>query len=132
MATAARFLGRPHRLHGRVAAGQKRGRVLGFPTANLDPLLTFAPGEGVYAVRVPLADRTRPGAANIGPNPTFGEHARKVEVHLIGFKGDLYGQDLAVDFLARLRDTRPFAGVDDLVAQLRRDVEQALRVEEPK
>lgn len=122
---ATRLLNRPHRLHGRVGTGQKRGRNLGFPTANLDPLLNFPPGEGVYGVRVPLGDRTWPGAANIGPNPTFGEHVRKVEVHLIGFAGDLYDQELAVDFLARLRDTRPFASVDELREQLKRDVDQA-------
>ena len=69
-----------------------------------------------------------PAAANVGPNPTFGEDARKVEVHLIGFAGDLYGRPLAVDFVARLRDTRPFAGPDELVAQLRADVEQARRM----
>src|SRR5262249_13902839 len=109
-------------------------RSLGFPTANLDPLFTFAPGEGVYAVRVPLASSVFAGAANIGPNPTFGEFARKVEVHLIDFEGDLYGQDLAVDFLARLRDTRPFSGPAELREQLRQDVEQArqiARTEEP-
>ena len=69
-----------------------------------------------------------PGAANVGPNPTFGENARKVEVHLIGFQGDLYGRPLAVDFIRRLRDTRPFKGADDLIRQLHRDVEQALTV----
>jgi riboflavin kinase / FMN adenylyltransferase len=125
VAAAARLLARPYRLHGRVGTGQKRGRTLGFPTANLELLLNFAPGGGVYAVRVPRAERAWPGAANIGPNPTFGEQGRKVEVHLIGFDGDLYGEDLAVDFLARLRDTRPFSDVDELREQLRRDVEQA-------
>jgi len=124
---AAAVLGRPYRLHGVVAAGKGRGRTLGFPTANLDPLLTLAPGDGVYAVRVPVGDAAWPGAANVGPNPTFGEDARKVEVHLIGFSGDLYGRPLAVDFLRRLRDTRPFRDAADLTAQLRRDVEQARR-----
>jgi len=128
VAEADRLLGRPYRLHGRVGSGQKRGQTLGFPTANLDPLFTPAPGNGVYAVRARHGDRIWPGAANIGPNPTFGENARKVEVHLIGFSGDLYGQPLAVDFLARLRDTRPFAGVADLKEQLHRDVERALEV----
>lgn len=66
-----------------------------------------------------------PGAANVGPNPTFGEDARKVEVHLIGFAGDLYGQPMSVEFVARLRDTRPFATIDELIDQLRRDVERA-------
>jgi riboflavin kinase/FMN adenylyltransferase len=125
---AARLLGRPYRLHGTVSVGQRRGQTLGFPTANLDPLQTLAPGNGVYAVRALVDGTTWPGAANIGPNPTFGEDARKVEVHLIGFQGDLYGRPLAVDFLRRLRDTRPFASAAELVQQLRRDVEEASRV----
>lgn len=128
VAMAAQLLGRLHRLHGRVGTGQKRGRTLGFPTANLEALTNFAPGDGVYAVRVPLGAHVWAGAANLGPNPTFAEAARKVEVHLIDYHGDLYGQDLAVDFIARLRDTRPFAGLDDLREQLRRDVEQARRL----
>jgi riboflavin kinase / FMN adenylyltransferase len=122
---AAHMLGRPHRLRGLVGTGQRRGQTLGFPTANLERLETLAPGDGVYAVRALTSATTHPGAANVGPNPTFGEDARKVEVHLIGFHGDLYGQPLAVDFVRRLRDTRPFAGVQELVEQLRRDVEQA-------
>ena len=122
---AAKVLGRPYRLHGTTAVGSRRGRTLGFPTANLDPLRNLAPGNGVYAVRVYVGEETWPGAANVGPNPTFGEDARKVEAHLIGFHGDLYGRPLAVDFIRRLRDTRPFQGADDLVGQLRRDVEQA-------
>jgi len=122
---AAKVLGRPYRLHGTTAEGRRRGRTLGFPTANLDPLQNLAPGDGVYAVRVHVGQAVWPGAANVGPNPTFGEDARKVEVHLIGFQGDLYGQPLAVDFIGRLRDTRPFQGADDLIGQLRRDVEHA-------
>jgi riboflavin kinase/FMN adenylyltransferase len=126
---ATRLLGRPYRLRGVVGTGAKRGRLLGFPTANLIEPATLVPGDGVYAVRVMLKDgSTWPGAANIGPNPTFGEQVRKLEVHLIGFDGDLYGQPLAVDFIERLRETRPFAGVDNLKAQLRTDVEQARRL----
>ena len=64
-----------------------------------------------------------PAAANVGPNPTFGEDARKVEVHLIDFSGDLYGKPMAVEFVARLRDTRPFAGVEELIEQLKQDIE---------
>jgi riboflavin kinase/FMN adenylyltransferase len=137
---AAGFLDRPYRLRGTVGVGRKRGQTLGFPTANLEGIVTLVPGDGVYAVRAfpPLSPRGRgagaegaglqgpwPGAVNIGPNPTFGEQARKVEVHLIGFHGDLYGQQLTVDFIDRLRDTRPFAGPAELVEQLRRDVEEA-------
>jgi riboflavin kinase/FMN adenylyltransferase len=122
---AARLLGRPHRLHGTVGTGRRRGQALGFPTANLEQLQTLAPGDGVYAVRAEVDGAFFPAAANVGPNPTFGEDARKVEAHLIGFHGDLYGRPLAIDFVRRLRDTRPFAGVAELVGQLRHDVEQA-------
>jgi riboflavin kinase/FMN adenylyltransferase len=104
---SAALLGRPYRLHGTVGVGQRRGQKLGFPTANLEQVRTLIPGDGVYAVRVPAKGELWAGAANIGPNPTFGENARKVEVHLIEFHSDLYGQSLAVDFVDRLRDTRP-------------------------
>jgi riboflavin kinase/FMN adenylyltransferase len=124
---AAGLLDRPYRLRGTVGVGRKRGQTLGFPTANLEGIVTLVPGDGVYAVRVDHQGKVCPGAANIGPNPTFGEQARKVEVHLIGFQGDLYGQTLAIDFVDRLRDTRPFAGPAELVEQLRRDVEESRR-----
>jgi riboflavin kinase/FMN adenylyltransferase len=122
---AARLLGRCYRLHGIVGTGQQRGKKLGFPTANLEQITTLIPGDGVYAVRVQHDSGAWPGAANIGPNPTFGENARKVEVHLIGFHGDLYGRELAVDFVDRLRNTQPFAGVADLVDQLHKDIAAA-------
>lgn len=129
---AAALLGRPYRLRGTVGTGQRRGQALGFPTANLTQAATLLPGDGVYAVRVSWRGGVWPGAANVGPNPTFGEQARKVEVHLMGFQGDLYGQTLDVDFVERLRDTRPFAGVAQLAEQLRRDVEQARRLVEER
>jgi riboflavin kinase/FMN adenylyltransferase len=128
---AAALLGRPYRLRGTVGTGQRRGQQLGFPTANLELAETLVPGDGVYAVRVHHQGTVWPGAANIGPNPTFGEQARKVEVHLIGFQGDLYGQVLAADFIERLRDTRPFDGVAQLVEQLRLDVERARQIAGP-
>jgi riboflavin kinase/FMN adenylyltransferase len=121
---AAVLLDRSYRLYGRVGTGQRRGQTLGFPTANLEDVQTLVPGNGVYAVRVLYQGQAWPGAANIGPNPTFGEQARKLEVHLIDFQGDLYGADLAVEFVERLRDTRPFPDAASLVAQLRADVEQ--------
>jgi len=125
---ATALLGRPYRLHGLVSRGQQRGQRLGFPTANLEQMPTVVPGDGVYAVRALHEGTTWPGAANIGPNPTFGENLRKVEIHLIGFQGDLYGKPLTVDFLERLRDTRPFKSVTELVEQLQRDIEQARQV----
>jgi len=125
---AADLLDRPYRLRGIVGTGQRRGRTIGFPTANLEKLETVVPGDGVYAVRASVAAKTYGGAANIGPNPTFGEHARKVEVHLIDFQGELYGQPLAVEFLDRIRDTRPFPSVAELVEQLKVDIEAARRI----
>ena len=122
---AAALLGRPYRVVGTVVVGEKRGRTIGFPTANLNRLQTLAPADGVYAVRAVVGDKTYAGAANLGPNPTFGENARKIEVHLLDFGEDLYGSTLAVDFVRRLRDTRPFASVAELIEQLRRDVAEA-------
>jgi riboflavin kinase/FMN adenylyltransferase len=125
---AAQSLGRPYSLRGRVVVGQQRGRKLGFPTANLEDIETLVPGDGVYAARVEHAGNFWSGAANIGPNPTFGENRRKVEVHLIGYAGELVGQNLNVQFVERLRDTRPFSSVDALVVQLQQDVAQAGQV----
>lgn len=125
---ASDLLGRPYRLRGIVGTGQQRGRTLGFPTANLVHPKTLVPADGVYAVRVYQANASWAGAANIGPNPTFGEQARKVEVHLIDFQGDLFGQELAVDWIDRLRDTQTFTGPSQLIEQLRLDVEQARRL----
>ena len=125
---AIELLGRPYQLSGVVGQGQRRGQTLGFPTANLEDIPTLIPGNGVYAVRVWHENQPWPGAANIGPNPTFGEQAPKIEVHLIDFRGDLYGQTLRVDFLERLRDTKPFAGPAELMRQLQADVEQARRI----
>jgi riboflavin kinase/FMN adenylyltransferase len=122
---AAELLGRPHRIAGTVGTGARRGRTIGFPTANLDGVPTLVPAVGVYAVRALLDGASHPAAANVGPNPTFGDDARKIEVHLIDFAGDLYGRALAVDFVARLRDTHPFAGAAELSEQLKRDIEAA-------
>jgi riboflavin kinase/FMN adenylyltransferase len=124
--SAADLLGRPYQIRGIVGQGQKRGRTIGFPTANLEKIETLIPGEGVYAVRAWQSEGSGwPAAANIGPNPTFGESTKKVEVHLIGFQGELIGQTLAVDFIDRLRETRKFPTVDALVEQLKKDIESA-------
>jgi riboflavin kinase/FMN adenylyltransferase len=122
---AAELLGRPYRLRGSVTTGQGRGRQLGFPTANLVDVQTVLPMDGVYAVKVVMSAETWPGAANIGPNPTFEETNRKIEVHLIGFEGNLSRHRLAVDFLKRLRETQRFQSIPELTEQLRRDVENA-------
>jgi len=133
-AEARRLLGRPHRIRGVVSHGAGRGAGIGVPTANLDEVDTLIPADGVYAAAalVPGESPNEPprawaAACNIGPNPTFGEQARKVEAHLIDFHGDLYGRVVELDFLKRLRPTRAFAGLDDLLARIRRDVDEARR-----
>jgi riboflavin kinase / FMN adenylyltransferase len=82
----------------------------------------------VYGVRVTASDRRFAGAAHIGPNATFGESRRQLEVHLLDFDGDLYGQTLAVDFVGRVRETKKFATVDALIEQMRRDVAEARKM----
>ena len=89
------------------------------------------PADGVYAARAidpGDASRSWPAACNIGPNPTFGEQVRKVEAHLIDFQGDLYGRTVELELLERLRPTRAFAGLDDLLGQIRLDVDSARRI----
>ncbi len=120
---AARLLGTPFQMRGPVVEGDRRGRQLGFPTANLVPDDAFVcPGHGVYAG---LADG-RPAAVSIGVRPTFeaGRH-ELVEAFIMDFDGDLYGQELRIDLLERLRGERRFDSVDALVEQMRRDVERA-------
>ncbi len=126
-ANAARLLARPHRIRGLVTHGAGRGAGIGVPTANLDGIDTVIPADGVYAVLALIDGQgpAIPAACNIGPNPTFGEQIRKVEAHLIDFQGDLYGRTVELDILERLRPTRRFAGLDDLLGQIKLDVERA-------
>ena len=123
--TAGELLGAPYRLQGMVGEGARRGRTLGFPTANLSEVATVMPADGVYAGRVSVDGNLHIAAINIGPNPTFAEQNRKVEVHLLDFRGDLYGRSLEVDLLDRMRDTVPFADIEALRSQLERDILQA-------
>jgi len=134
VATAARVLGRPHRLDGVVERGDQRGRELGFPTANLRTEEWAAvPADGVYAGRVVRLDewgRTRPGAPlgvaaiSVGTNPTFEVRQRRVEAYVLDFSGDLYGATVGIEFVERLRGMEKFASVDDLIGQMHADVER--------
>lgn len=133
IATANRMLTAPYRITGRVVEGAKRGRTLGFPTANLAAIATLLPAGGVYAAqaRVTTTDGEQalwPAAVHVGPNVSFGATEIAVEVHLLGYRGDLYGTILHVDFLERLRDTRSFSAVAELVAQLTLDAARAAEV----
>jgi riboflavin kinase/FMN adenylyltransferase len=119
---ANQLLTQPYRLTGVVGHGAERGRTIGFPTANLEQVQTVLPALGVYAGRAWADGQAYAAAINIGPNPTFGEQAVKIEVHLIDFAGNLYDRPLSVDLLERLRDVRPFSSAEALVTQLRLDV----------
>lgn len=125
---AARLLGRFHELSGRVQQGDQRGRSLGFPTANIAAQAVLPPSDGVYAVLVRLLDdpATQPllGVANLGTRPTFAA-GRSVEVHLLDFDRDLYGHELRVGFVARVRDEQRFANVNALRAQIEDDCRAA-------
>lgn len=123
---AARFLGAPFQLRGPVVAGDRRGRELGYPTANLVPDdALVCPGYGVYAC---FADG-RPAAVNVGVRPTFDTgRGVLIEAFIIDYEGDLYGRELRLEFLERLRGERRFDGVDGLVAQMGIDVERARAV----
>jgi riboflavin kinase/FMN adenylyltransferase len=122
---AAILLGRPYRLRGEVIEGFKRGRTIGVPTANLKCDGQMIPLDGVYAGRCEIDGRTYPLALSIGTLPTFGEHGRQVEGHLIGYAGDLYGRTIEIDVVDWLRDQIKFSNVDALKAQLARDIVEA-------
>lgn len=128
---AARLLGRRHKIVGPVAHGERRGRTLGFPTANLDDPGVFLPQNALYAAIARLDDGTlRPAAVNLGGNPTFGVERRKIEAHLLDFSGDLYGRRLSLEFCAKLRDVVRFPDKESLLRQMSRDVEETRRIVE--
>jgi riboflavin kinase / FMN adenylyltransferase len=125
---AAEFLGGPFLFEGEVVPGDRRGRELGMPTANLVPDERYVvPGHGVYAAWA----HGYPAAVNVGVRPTFDTgRGLLVEAHLIGFDADLYGETLRIAFLERLRGEKRFESVDDLVTQMNRDVDEARRIAE--
>ena len=125
---AARLLGRDYELSGSVVEGFRRGVTLGFPTANVRSDQEIVPQEGVYAVSVEWKGQHFPGVANVGHNPTFGNESLSVEVHLLEFEGNLYGAQLDVAFVSRIRDERKFDSVDELTAQIACDVQSARRI----
>lgn len=133
MAEAERILGRPHSISGTVERGDARGRKIGFPTANLGAIAELGPASGVYAC---LVDRVHAGGSaralglavtNIGVRPTVGA-GPSIEAHLLDFDGDLYGAELRLHLVARLREEQRFEGLDALVRQIRQDVERGREI----
>lgn len=124
---AGQMLGRAYSISARVAYGDKLGRQLGFPTANLDTTGLALPPKGVYAVHALLRGREHRAVLNIGTRPTLGnpKSPLRVEAHLLDFNKDLYGEDLEIVFAEKLRDEKKFSSVDELKAQIGRDVERA-------
>lgn len=123
---ACELLGRPHTIRGTVVPGDQRGRTIGFPTANLETDSELLPSNGVYAVFACVdGGDPLPAVANLGTRPTFDGRRHSVEVHVLDGRYDLYGHELTVSFVSRIRDEQRFADVDALVARIRKDVAEA-------
>ncbi|MFU8861554.1 MAG: bifunctional riboflavin kinase/FAD synthetase [Cyclonatronaceae bacterium] len=121
---AGRFLGRPYSISGIVQEGDKRGRIIGYPTANIRPDndRKIIPMNGVYAVRVHVEGELFGGMMNIGYRPTFrGDRVRVLEVNIFDFNRDIYGKTIRIDFIRRIRDEKKFASADELIARLSKD-----------
>jgi len=132
LATAGRLLGRPYRMMGRVGRGRQLGRQLGFPTANMRLHRRVSPVNGIFAVRVQgIAPRPLDAVASIGTRPTVGGVEPLLEVHVFDYAGDLYGRQIAVDFVARLRDEVRFDDLAALRRQMERDAAEARRALAP-
>ncbi|MDX1577773.1 MAG: bifunctional riboflavin kinase/FAD synthetase [Gemmatimonadota bacterium] len=126
---AAACLGRPYSIRGSVIHGLGRGRTLGFPTANLSPPPPekLLPAEGIYAVRASVTGDLLDGLLHLGARPTFAGSPPAIELYLLDFEADIYGEPVVVEFLTRLREVRPFGSAAELVAQMREDREVARR-----
>lgn len=126
VAEAQKLLGRHYQIRGVVTSGRNRGgRLLGFPTANIILNDELCPKNGVYAVSVECMDKTYQGVANIGYSPTFDDHVFSVEVHILDFNKDIYGQKIRVDFVQRIRDEIKFSNISELADQIRKDITKA-------
>lgn len=128
VALAAKMLGRLYQVQGLVEHGSERGRLLGFPTANLANVSTLIPAEGVYSGFGIVGEQRYPAAIHIGGNPTFDQSESKVEVHLIDFSKNIYDQKIQVEFLKQLRGIQTFSDAEMLKSQLAIDVESAKKL----
>ncbi|KYZ77247.1 bifunctional riboflavin kinase/FMN adenylyltransferase [Anaerosporomusa subterranea] len=123
MEQAAKLMGRPFCLFGKVIHGDMRGRVLGFPTANIQPSAEqLLPADGVYTAHAIIGTQRLPALVNVGTNPTFNNQNRRVEVYVLDFQADLYDQELGVEFLKRLRGEQIFSSIQELKDRIALDV----------
>jgi riboflavin kinase/FMN adenylyltransferase len=125
---ANELLGRPYSIRGKVIAGEGRGNTIGYPTANVEPIDEyFIPCNGVYAVRIWLGDQCHGGVMNIGVKPTFHKDGMKqtLEAHIFDFSQNIYGDQVRIEFMDYIRPEQRFSSVQELVAQIHRDADQA-------
>jgi riboflavin kinase/FMN adenylyltransferase len=119
------MLGRYHFISGKVVSGFRRGRNMGFPTANLAATTELLPGDGIYATSLQLQNRCWLSVSSVGRNPTFGQGLRTIEAFILDFVGDIYGESVKLTFVQRIREERMFAQIEDLVTQMHEDVQAA-------
>lgn len=126
---AKKLLGRYYQIRGIVTTGRNRGgKLLGFPTANINLQDELCPKNGVYAVTVECMGKTLRGVANIGYSPTFDDHVFSVEVHILDFNDNIYGQKIRVNFVRRIRDEKKFSGISELSDQIKKDIVKARNI----
>lgn len=125
---ASRLLGRYYSIEGKIVRGHGRGKPLGFPTANIAFHAELLPACGVYAVKAKLDGRDLAGVANVGGKPTFGDDEISIETHIFDFDELIYGKDLKVSFIDKVRDVRTFPSTEELVGQIARDIETAKQI----
>ena len=128
---ATAILGRPYNLSGIVIEGSRRGGSLGFPTANIKPVKVLIPANGVYAAVIHMGGNRYQGVLNIGVNPTFADEKLSIEVHVLDFKDNIYGKNLDILFIDRIRNEIKFEGPEKLVEQIKQDIDQARTILKP-
>ncbi|NJD56965.1 MAG: bifunctional riboflavin kinase/FAD synthetase [Nitrospirae bacterium] len=125
---AARLLGRPYAITGIVIRGDSRGKTLGFPTANIASKHSIIPADGVYAVKLFVRDRCLDGIVNIGVRPTFDTHSLAIEAHVFDFNEDLYGEEITLFFIRKIREEKKFATAEALIDQITKDISAAKEI----
>ncbi len=126
---AVNLLGRHYQIRGKVVSGRNRGgKLLGFPTANINLVDELSPKTGVYAVSVQFEGQKYSGVANIGYSPTFDDHLFTIEVHILDFDGDIYDRKIRVNFISRLRDEKKFSNITELSEQIKKDIAKAREI----